>query len=145
MRLVVQARVEPAEDGPGELVEVQRAIRIVGELQMMRAVAGVDEFELAGGRIVNRSLPALQNAGSSLRIFEVFHTRPRSSIIGLCGSEGFSCPHRCSMPQKLDGRAAAGKRVATLRGSSRVGMTTFHASLVTGSTTLMVPWPADTA
>ena len=32
--------------------------------------------------------------------------------------------------------------MATLRGSSRVGITTFQASLVTGSTTLIVPWPA---
>src|SRR4030095_1341207 len=46
LRLVVDLRIDPADDRPRQLVEVHRLIRIVVELQVMRGVAGVDEHEL---------------------------------------------------------------------------------------------------
>src|SRR3974390_238377 len=70
-------------------------------------------------------LGSLHQAGSVLpRIFVVSHTRPLLSIIGLCGSAGSygGFDHRCSSPQKSDGRTGAGKREGTLSFVSRVGM-----------------------
>ena len=49
------------------------------------------------------------------------------------------------MPQKFDGMAGGGKRVDTLRGSSRVGIVISYVSFATGSSTVSRPWPADTA
>src|SRR5690606_25061381 len=40
----------------GELVEIHRVVRVGGEVQMVRAEAGVDQFELLGFRIEHRSL-----------------------------------------------------------------------------------------
>ena len=59
-----------------------------------------------------------------LRIFDVIHTRPLLSIIGLCGSAGSygGFAHRCSLPQCSDGRFGAGKRDGTFSFGSRVGM-----------------------
>src|SRR5580698_10036516 len=68
---------------------------------------------------------SLHQLGSVLlRIFDVIHTRPLLSIIGLCGSAGSygGLDHRCSLPQNSEGRLGDGKREGTLSFASRVGM-----------------------
>jgi hypothetical protein len=45
-RAIVFARVEPADDRAEQLVEIERLVRVVVELQVMRGKAGVDQLEL---------------------------------------------------------------------------------------------------
>ena len=49
------------------------------------------------------------------------------------------------MPQKFDGIAGGGNRDCTWRASSRVGIVISYASFSIGSSTVSLPWPADTA
>ena len=53
---VVLARVDPADDRPEQLVEVDRLIGVVIELQVMRRETRIDQRELARRRIVERRL-----------------------------------------------------------------------------------------
>ena len=103
VRLVEHLRVEPADDiAAAAAAGPQRVVRVLGELQVVRAEAGVDERELLRLRIVDGESggrcgssgksfadgwlePSLQNAGlSGGRITEVNQTRPLPSNIGLC-------------------------------------------------------------
>src|SRR6185295_84306 len=91
---------------------------------------------------------SLHHAGSWLaRIFDVIQTRPLLSNIGLWGSAGSygGLPHRCSLPQWIDGRLGAGKRDGTCSRGSRVGMSSATVLLSFGLRTTSWPWPADTA
>src|SRR5688572_1255607 len=94
-------------------------------------------------------LPALlHHDGSALpRIFDVIHTRPLLSNIGLCGSAGLygGLAHRCWLPKCSDGRPGAGKRDGTFSRGSRVGMSIASVLFWPGSSTTSWPWPADTA
>ena len=55
---VVDLRVDPAEDRAAQLVEVDRLVRVVVELQVVRAVAGFNQLPLGGLGIVERGLTA---------------------------------------------------------------------------------------
>ena len=55
--LVVHLGVDPAEDGAGQLVEIQGLVRIVVELQMMRGKTRIDQRELARFRVEVGGLP----------------------------------------------------------------------------------------
>src|SRR5688572_28322325 len=94
-------------------------------------------------------LPALlHHDGSALpRIFDVIHTRPLLSSIGLCGSAGLygGFAHRCSSPQKKDGRFGRGKRDGTFKRGSRVGISSSSVRCVFGSSITSAPCPAETA
>src|SRR5205085_10081949 len=94
------------------------------------------------------SVGSLHHFGSSLpRIFDVIHTRPWLSNIGLCGSAGLygGLPHRCSLPQCSDGRFGAGNRDGTFSRGSRVGMSSANVLFSFGFSTTSCPCPADTA
>ena len=56
--LVVNLRIDPAENGTAQFVEIHGLIRIGVELQVMRGVAGFDQLELLGLRVVVGCLPA---------------------------------------------------------------------------------------
>src|ERR1019366_5168687 len=58
VRLVVDLRVDPAEDGAGQLVEVDGFIRVVVELDVVGGEAGVDQGELLSFGIPEGSLAA---------------------------------------------------------------------------------------
>ena len=102
MRLVPHLRVQPAHHAAAAAAAgPQRVVGILGEEQMVRAEAGIDQSILAcvaGSYTANcrperssgvsfaegRLEPALQNAGiAAARMRDVNHTRPRSSNIGL--------------------------------------------------------------
>jgi len=55
---VVHLRVYPAEHGAGQLVEIQRLVGIVVELQMVRGKTRIDQSELARLRVEERSFAA---------------------------------------------------------------------------------------
>src|ERR1043166_9533971 len=82
-----------------------------------------------------------------LRIFDVIHTRPLLSSIGLCGSAGTygGFAQRCSSPQCSDGRNGGGKRDGTFSRGSRVGISSATVLFSFGSRTTSWPWPAETA
>ena len=56
VRLLVHLRVHPADDGTGQFVEIERFVGIGIELQVVRAVARVDQRELLRAGIVERHL-----------------------------------------------------------------------------------------
>jgi hypothetical protein len=49
--LVEQTRIDPAEHGSKQLVEIQCVVCITGKLQMMRRKTGIDQFKLFGFRV----------------------------------------------------------------------------------------------
>jgi hypothetical protein len=63
-----QLGVDPADDGqlrhggsadPRIVAEPQRIVGVLGEIQVMRAEAGVDRRELLGFRLIDRDLPRI--------------------------------------------------------------------------------------
>src|SRR5262249_967316 len=56
--LIVNLRIDPSEDRTAQLVEIHRFVRVVIELQMMRAVACFNQLPFLSLRIVVRRLPA---------------------------------------------------------------------------------------
>ena len=57
--LVVEARVQPPHRF-GRTAQPERVVRVVGELQVVREVAGVDQLEVARLRVVVGDLPGLR-------------------------------------------------------------------------------------
>src|SRR5215510_2608391 len=76
---------------------------------------------------------SLHQLGSALgRIFDVIHTRPLLSSIGLCGSAGLygGFAQRWVSPHHNDGRFGFGKRDGTSARAARVGISISSAEFV---------------
>ena len=121
--LVEHLRVEPADD-LAAAARPQRAVRVFGEHQMVRAEARADVRELLRLRVVHLQMPARvvrpgtpsptdgsippcrQSGFSGGRTADVSHRRPFSSSIGLCTL--FLLVQITSSPQYGDGCGIVG-------------------------------------